>query len=315
MHDHRHLRLLDSVGEQVGLGGRVEDDRDLEFGGDPQGRIDVGGTVHGHQKRQPAGEHLRKRLAAQVAVRFLLVVRPLLLPQVVERFHKFAPQHRHRLAAGARRFGFGIAAVRPGVVAERDRDHRGGPDHGLFDGVADGLHHHGLARHERPRRVAGVDRRDAEATEPLDEPLPRIVGVDRPQLWLDRLALVDLVLILLLVEIARQPDGGVGVDEPRRHDLAPQHGRTGRDRGLPGLRDLADLAIDDDHDAVFDGRPGHGVDGVAIHRDSGGFFLGDGVEPPDATCQRDRKQGDGKGEAVHRLVSESRMSVQQAWAF
>ena len=63
-----------------------------------------------------------------------------------------------------------------------------------------------------------MEGRDAEATHPFHEALARVVGVDGAQFRLDRLRGVELVLILILVEIACQADDTVGIDEPGGDD-------------------------------------------------------------------------------------------------
>ena len=88
---------------------------------------------------------------------------------------------------------------------------------------------------------------------------------------------LDLVLIVGLVQVPAEADHGVRVHEARDHDLRRQHAHPRWHRDLGGGADALDLAVADDHHAVLDRRPGHGVDGLAAHGDvAGGHGHGGG---------------------------------------
>ena len=130
------------------------------------------------------------------------------------------------------------------------------------------LDDHRLARDERARRVAGVNRGDAVNADPLDQQLARVVGVDGPQLGLNRGRQLELHLVVRLVERAGEPDHRVRVHEARRGDLRRQRPVAGRNPHLTGAPDALDLAVlaDQDH-AVRDRRPRHRVHRRRLHRD------------------------------------------------
>jgi hypothetical protein len=267
VHDHGHPRRLDLVDDEVGLGSRVEYDAELEFVGESESRGDVGGPVGRDEERPVAGEHLSERFEPEVGVGAFRFVGELPFAGVLAGFYELGPQHRHRLAAGAGRFLVGAVAGGPGRVAERGGYHRHRAEHGRIGRRAGELHRHGLACHERPRGMARVDRGDTEATEPLDEPLLRVVGVDGPQFRLDRLDGVELVLVLRLIEIAGQADHAVRIHEARGDDGPAQFPRILRDRRRGGGADGANFPpVDHDH-AVRDWCAGHGVHDVAVHHE------------------------------------------------
>ena len=310
MEDHRHARRFDLVGQEIRLGRRVEDDFDAKLPGNPQGGVDVGGPVDGHEQREPATEHVGEDLAAKVAIGTFVGIGEILLAEIILRLHQFSAEHRDRFAAGAGRL---LVVTGAGVVAQRDGDHRHRQDHRLIDRAAHGLRDHCLAGDERAGRVARVDRCDPEAADPLDQPLPRIVGVDGPELGLNRLSLVELVLILFLIEKSGEADDGVGIDEPWRNHAALQHAGSGGDGDVEGGANERDFAVRDQHDALFDRRPGHRVHRVAedCQQLIGGFGGGQHRNP----AEQHQSEPWAAVESLHHLVSESRASVQQAWAF
>src|SRR5262249_6056917 len=151
------------------------------------------------------------------------------------------------------------------------------------------------------RAVADLDGGYAEAHEPGDEPLARVVGVDRAQLVPDRVGGVELVLVLGLVEVSREADHAVGVDEPRRDDPGPQLAVAGG-HGEPDP-DLLDLPVLDQDNGVLQGSAGHRVDRLAAHGELG---LGRG-----GGRQRDRGDAESDRAARHRPYSSSSKSPQR----
>ena len=63
--------------------------------------------------------------------------------------------------------------------------------------------------------MASMERSYAKLAHPLHQPVVRIVGVDGAQLRLYRCAVIQLILIVWLVEIARQADGRMRIDQTR----------------------------------------------------------------------------------------------------
>ncbi len=182
------------------------------------------------------------------------------------------------LISSARRRAIALARVPgdlpssrgPRPFAEGRRHHREGHDGVRVDVAPARLHDHGLAADERARAVAGVDRRDPEAAHPAHEAVGRVVGVDGPQLGLDRGRGLELVLVVRLVHEAREADRAARVDEAGGDDLGGEGAIAGGDgdggRGPHGL----DLPVLHQHHAVLQRGPGHGVDGLAADRDLGG---------------------------------------------
>ena len=115
--------------------------------------------------------------------------------------------------------------------------------------------------------MAGMDRRDAEAAKPADEKLARVVRVDRAQLGLDRRRFLELVLVVRLIQIAREADDRVRVDEPGRYNFCLQPAPARRDRCLVFGTDALDFSVLDEDHAVSNRLPGHGVDDLSFDRE------------------------------------------------
>ena len=257
MEDDRYPGCADAVDEEVRFRGGIEDNPDPELLRHPQRRFDVGGPVGGHQKRPLPRDDPREGFQTQIGRRAFLGIGVGLLPAVFHPLGQFGSQHGNRLRPRAR--GLLLPLGAPGVP-ERHGDHRGRLEHARSRCR---LHHHRLAGDECPGRMAGVEGGDAEATDPFNEPLARVVGVERPQFRLDRLRGVELVLVLILVEIPRQADDTVGIDEPGGDHRGLENSGVGGD-GHRGRRPDGDNpAIGDHHDAVGDRVAGHGVDDTA----------------------------------------------------
>ena len=67
MDDHRHLRGLDLVEDEIRLRGAVQDDADVELFRDPERVHDVDDALRGDEERQLLLNHFAQRLEAQVA--------------------------------------------------------------------------------------------------------------------------------------------------------------------------------------------------------------------------------------------------------
>ena len=150
--------------------------------------------------------------------------------------------------------------------------------------------------------MTGVDRRHAERPHPLDEHLARVVGVDGTKLRLHGVGVLELVLIVVAVQRAGDPDRAVRVDEPRRDDGGAQDANARGDRGRRGRADGADAPVGDDDDAVGDRRARHRVHDVAAHGDLGVQGGSDGEG------ERGRAERDGAkivGRALHRIFPSS----------
>ena len=70
--------------------------------------------------------------------------------------------------------------------------------------------------------MPGVHGGDAVTAHPLHQPLLRIVGVDGAKIRLQRGRTLDLLLIVSLIEVTRQPHDCVCIDQTGRDDLGLQ---------------------------------------------------------------------------------------------
>ena len=109
-----------------------------------------------------------------------------------------------------------------------------------------------------------LDRRHAEAADPVHEGLARVVGIEGPQLWLDRRRILVLLLVpLLSVVVPGHADDRAGVHEPGGHHRGAEDLEAGGDLHDVRGTDLGDLTVTDEHDTVLQRRPRHRVDDVA----------------------------------------------------
>ncbi|PWG74743.1 hypothetical protein DF186_16295, partial [Enterococcus hirae] len=83
--------------------------------------------------------------------------------------------------------------------------------------------------------------------QPGHQALAGIVGVDRPQLGLERGGAFQLVLVVVLIEGAGEPDHGAPVHQAGRHHRRLQDLDAGRNGNPVGGPDGADAAVLDDH--------------------------------------------------------------------
>ena len=110
-----------------------------------------------------------------------------------------------------------VSPVIKTVVVCGARQHGRFNHHGVLDGVAAKLGDHGLPGDQFTGRVAGVNRGDAETTDPLNERLAHVVSVDGAKLGLNGHGAFELILIVFVIEYAAEPDNTVGVNESRRN--------------------------------------------------------------------------------------------------
>ena len=122
--------------------------------------------------------------------------------------------------------------------------------------------------------MARVQGRDPVRADPLDQGLVRVVGVDRPQVGLERRGPFELVLVAhradVAVQGAGQADDRAGVDESGRDDGGFEDVHAVRDVRLGRGTDPFDPAVGagDDH-GVLDRCAGHGVQRSGPDRDLG----------------------------------------------
>ena len=64
---------------------------------------------------------------------------------------------------------------------------------------------------------------DAKAPDPFHQTLFPVVGIDGSQFGLHGFRSIEMVLVVLVVELARQANGGSRVDEPRNHHRGSDH--------------------------------------------------------------------------------------------
>ena len=107
--------------------------------------------------------------------------------------------------------------------------------------------------------MATVNRRHSEGPEPLDQRFPGVVGIDCPELRLNRFRAFQLVLVIRLAEVADHPDHGVGIDQAGRYDGGIDDCDACRQWRGCGRTDRRYLAAADDDNAVVDDRAGHRV--------------------------------------------------------
>src|SRR5690606_800010 len=282
MDDHRHAGGLDLVDQIVGLRGAVQDELEAEFPLEPERGQDVLRALGSDERRNLPTQDLGEDLQLQVAARAVSIPRLLLSAHVVLRLEELGAHHGNRL----RRRPRAVVEVTGDLRADRHGDHRDRLDDRLVHRVPAGLGDHRLAAHDRAGPVARVDRGHAVLAQPLDQPLAGVVGVDRAQLRLDRVRPLELVLVVLLVQVAGEADDAVRVDEPGRDDLSGEDPIPVGNAYLRGPADALDLAVPPDQDdAVLDGGAGHGVDRLAAHGD--------------LRLERGRREGDqgGRGRA------------------
>ena len=223
----------------------------------------------------------------EVAIARLLLVGLRALLRVIGGLDQFRAQHRHGLGHRARRLV--LQTARP----ERRGEHRVRLDQRPVQRAGEGFHNHRLSADERAGTVSRVHRRDAEAPHPVHEWIVRIEGIDRAQLRLHRRGLLHLLLIVRLVQQARQSHHRVRINQPRRHHLGDEHAIVVRDFRRRGLADGLNLPVLHQHHAVAQRFARHGVNQLAANRQRFGCLRGPGQE-----CQQD-EQGNpcGSGRA------------------
>ena len=111
-----------------------------------------------------------------------------------------------------------------------------------------------------------MEGRHAVPPDPLDESLPRIVGINSPELRLHRAGTLKLVLVVLMVEIACEAYNTARIDKPRRHHGRLEHLEARRDGHIGGAADRGHLALPDDDDTILYHGSRHGVDLLAPDR-------------------------------------------------
>src|SRR5690625_1301063 len=116
--------------------------------------------------------------------------------------------------------------------------------------------------------MSSVQCRHPMVSDPLDQPLSRIVRIEGPELGLDRIRSLELVLIVCLVQVSCQSDDGMRIYQPWCHD---PRGHRPVPIGYPDLArrpDPLDLSISPDQDhTIADRCTRHRIDGLTPYRD------------------------------------------------
>src|SRR5690625_3818454 len=115
--------------------------------------------------------------------------------------------------------------------------------------------------------MSSVQCRHPMVSDPLDQPLSRIVRIEGPELGLDRIRSLELVLIVCLVQVSCQSDDGMRIYQPWCHD---PRGHRPVPIGYPDLArrpDPLDLSISPAHDhTIADPCTRHRIDGLTPSR-------------------------------------------------
>ncbi len=267
MHHDRNLRRLELVHHQVALGRAIEHQTKAELAREPERGLDVPRAFGRHQRGDLAGQHVGQDIEVEVAGHRLLRGRGRALLGVLLRLDELLPQHCDPLGPAAGGLG------RKGLLhfgPYGHRHHRGRVEDVTRGEHLAGLHDHRLAADQGARTMAGVNGRDPVVTQPADQELPRVVRVHRPEVGLNRVGLLQLVLVERRVQRTRETDHRVRVDQPRCHHLGIEHPIALRDGHAARRTDPLDRPrLPHQHDAVLDRGPRHGVHGLAPHRDLG----------------------------------------------
>ena len=300
--DDRKAARLDFVEHQWRVGAAVENDLEAKLLCDAQGGENILLTMGVDQEGLLTGERPEERLGPEVARRAFGLIFGGLFLGVFLRLDQFGAQHRDSFGARAGSFRRRSAGTRhdfgggEAVATQGDGGHRGRVDHILVGAAPKRFDDHGLAGRQRIGRVTGIDRGDTQGAHPRDERVLRVVGVDRPELGLERRGFLQLILVVGLVENARETDRRVGVDQTGRDHGGGDRPITGGNLRRGGGTDSFDLAVAEEYDGIFQRRARN-----RIHRAAGD---GDvfGVRCERAGEDRQRKRGNETGESFHWLA-------------
>ena len=98
--------------------------------------------------------------------------------------------------------------------------------------------------------MSGVNRRDAEFSDPFDQFFLRIIRVNRAQFRLHRRALVERHLVVRLIHITVQPDDRARVNQTGRDDSRGNDSVIARNLNLRRRADGFDFSVVDKDNAV-----------------------------------------------------------------
>jgi len=260
---------FDFIEEEVGFGGAIEDEIESEFFAESEGGGDVLMALGIDEERGLFVEDVDEGLEFDVGrggVLFVIGLGGADLTCVGLGFEEFGAEEGDGLGAGAR--GFAEA------LGTESGSNGGGGDEGVVEG-GDGrdvcFDDHELAGDEGPGGVAGVDGGDAEITEPFDERVAAVIGVDGAEFGLDGGGFFELFLVVLgRVEDSGEADSGVGVDDAGGGDFCGEGlvAFGDLDIGADGLDGAIRIAEDD---GIFDRLEvaGHGEEEVCFDGDLG----------------------------------------------
>jgi len=275
---------FDFLEEEVGFGGAIEDEIESEFFAESEGGGDVLMALGIDEERGLFVEDVDEDLEFNIGrggVFFVIGLGGTDLACMGLGFEEFGAEEGDGLGSGAGGFGEGAGA--------KGGSNGGGGNEGVVEGGDGGdvcFDDHELAGDEGSRGVPGVDGGDAEITEPFDEGVAAVIGVDGAEFGLDGGGFLELFLVVLgRVEDAGEADSGVGVDDAGGGDFYGE--------GLVALGDL-DIGADGldgairtaEDDGIFDRLE------IAGHREEKTGFDGDlGVGGGEAQAEEGEKEG------------------------
>ena len=275
---------FDFLEEEVGFGGAIEDEIESEFFAESEGGGDVLMALGIDEERGLFVEDVDEDLEFNIGrggVFFVIGLGGTDLACMGLGFEEFGAEEGDGLGSGAGGFGEGAGA--------KGGSNGGGGNEGVVEGGDGGdvcFDDHELAGDEGSRGVPGVDGGDAEITEPFDEGVAAVIGVDGAEFGLDGGGFLELFLVVLgRVEDAGEADSGVGVDDAGGGDFYGE--------GLVALGDL-DIGADGLDGAIRTAEDDGIFDRLEIvgHREEKVGFDGDlGVGGGEAQAEEEEKEG------------------------
>ena len=115
--------------------------------------------------------------------------------------------------------------------------------------------------------MTGMNCRHAKASNPLNELLFGIVGIDSTKFGLDRGSAVERHLVVRLVQITVESDHGVGIDEAGCHNRCIDDPISVGNANLRRCADRFDLAVLNKYDTVGDRFARHCPNGLSADGD------------------------------------------------